>query len=466
MEPIHAFTDDALGRDDAVGLVQRLRAGEVSPGELLEAAVARIESVDPALGAVAVRDYDRARLRAQVPQRGWFAGLPTLLKDNVDVRGLPTQEGTDAFVADPAPAHGDVARLFNALGTVTLGKTRLSEFGFSGACDHPRQGPVRNPWHCDHYAGASSSGAGALVATGAVPLAHGNDGGGSIRIPASVNGLVGLKPSRGRTPSEAQSRQMPVRIVADGVVTRSVRDTAAFLRESEKVYRDASLPPVGDVRTPLDRPLRIAVVTSGIGRAATPEVRELTLKTAAQLEGLGHRVEEIEPPVPNWFADAFLLYWSMLAMYLVQTGPKVHGHSWDPSRLDNLTLGLARHSRRNLARLPWAIAAMGLSQQASARHHRRFDVTLTPTLATETPQVGHLDPTRDYETVIDRLMDWVAFTPLQNATGDPAISLPVATTATGLPQGMQLAAGRGQEALLLQLALQVEEALVFHQLGG
>ena len=164
-------------------------------------------------------------------------------------------------------------------------------------------------------------------------------------------------------------------------------------------------------------------------------------------------------------ADAFLLYWSMLALFLVQTGPKVRGHSWDPGRLDNLTLGLARHSRRNLAKLPWATSVLQLSQQASKQHFRRFDVTLTPTLATETPQVGHLDPTRDYETVIDRLMDWVAFTPLQNATGDPAVSLPLATTASGLPQGMQLAAGWGQEALLLQLSLQLEEALGFHQLG-
>lgn len=465
MEPLHAYTDDALGRDDAVGLVDRLRRGDVSPAELVEAAIARIDAVDPALGAIALRDYDRARLRAAVPQRGWFAGLPVLLKDNVDVQGLPTQDGTDAFVAKPAPSHGDVARLFNALGTVPVAKTRLSEFGFSGACDHPRQGPGRNPWNRDHYAGASSSGAGALVAAGAIPMAHGNDGGGSIRIPAAVNGLVGLKPTRGRTPSDPMTRQMPVRIVADGVLTRSVRDTAAFMRESEKIYRDARLPAIGDVRTPLDRPLRIGVVTTSVGRTASPEVRDLTLATAARLEALGHRVEEIDPPVPGWFPEAFLLYWSMLAMYLVQTGPKAHGSSWDPSKLDNLTLGLAAHSRRNLAKLPWAISAMQLSQRSSRRHYQRFDVTLTPTLATETPLVGHLDPSRDYETVIERLMDWVAFTPLQNATGDPAISLPVATTAAGLPQGMQMCGGWGQEELLLRLALQLEEAWGWEQMG-
>ena len=465
MQPIHAFGDDALGDHDTVELLRQLRAGEVSSSELVEASIARIATVDSELGALAVEDYDRARRRAAAPRPGAFSGLPIVLKDNIDVEGLPTQQGTDAFVAPPSRANGDTARLFEALGTVAVGKTRLSEFGFSGACDHPRQGPVRNPWHRDHYAGASSSGAAALVATGAVPMAHGNDGGGSIRIPAAVSGLVGLKPTRGRTPSDAVTRQMPVRIVADGVLTRSVRDTAAFLAESERIYRDRSLPPIGDVTRPIDRPLRIAVVTEGIGRAATPEVRELTLKTAALLEGLGHTVEEVAPPVPDWFADQFLLYWSMLAMFLVRTGPREHRGTWDPSRLDNLTLGLARHCERNLPRLPGAIAAMGLSKRSSARHYATYDVTLTPTLATETPLIGHLDPTAPYEQVIDRLMDWVAFTPLQNATGDPAVSLPLATTAAGLPQGMQLCGGWGSEGMLLGLALQLEEAQPWGRIG-
>lgn len=465
MQPIHAFSDDALGDHDTVELVRRLRAGEVSSVELVEASIARIEQVDPQLGALAVADYERARRTAAAPRPGAFAGVPILLKDNIDVEGLPTQHGTDAFVAPPSPVNGDTARLFEALGTVTVGKTRLSEFGFSGACDHPRQGPVRNPWHSDHYAGASSSGAAALVAAGAVPMAHGNDGGGSIRIPAAVSGLVGMKPTRGRIPSDLQTRQMPVKIVSDGVLTRSVRDTAAFLRESERIYRDRRLPVVGDVTRPLERRLRIAVVTEGIGRAATPEVRELTLKTAALLEGLGHEVEEVAPPVPDWFADQFLLYWSMLSMFLVRTGPRAHRGSWDPAQLDNLTLGLARHCERNLPKLPGAIVAMGLSKISSARHYEKYDVTLTPTLATETPLVGHLDPTAPYEQVIDRLMDWVAFTPLQNATGDPAVSLPLATTAAGLPQGMQLCGGWGQEALLLALSLQLEQAQPWGRIG-
>ena len=145
------------------------------------------------------------------------------------------------------------------------GKTQLSEFGFNASAEHPRLGPVRCPWDLERTAGASSAGSAAMVAAGAVPLAHANDGGGSIRIPAAVNGLVGLKPTRDRLAQDKMMREMPVRIVADGVVTRSVRDTAAFFREAEKVYRNLELPPVGDITRPGKARLDIAVVTEGIG---------------------------------------------------------------------------------------------------------------------------------------------------------------------------------------------------------
>ncbi|WP_114422553.1 amidase [Nocardioides houyundeii] len=458
MSRLHAFADDALLDHDAVALVAMLRSGQVSVTELVEAAIARTSVVDQTLGTLAVELFDQARARARDPRGGFFSGIPTVIKDNADLAGVPTQHGTDAFVSPPAQADGDFARMFLDTGVIPIGKSRLSEFGFSGAVDHPRMGPVRSPWHHDHYAGASSAGSAALVAAGAVPLAHANDGGGSIRIPAAVNGLVGLKPTRDRVPQDKLSRSMPVRIVADGVLSRTVRDTAAFLRESERIYRNPRLAPVGDVTEPLRRPLRIAVVTEGVGRSSTPEVRELTLKTAARLEAMGHRVEHIDPPVPDSFADHFLLYWSMLSLFLVRTGKRTHGESWDPSKLDNLTLGLARHCERNLHKLPLATAVMAGSELVSRRHYAKYDVTLTPTLATATPLVGHLDPTRDYEEIIDRMMDWVAFTPLQNATGEPAVSLPLATTSQGLPQGMQLGAGRGQEALLLGLSYALEEA--------
>lgn len=458
MARVHAFGDDPLQDLDAVGLVEAYRDG-LSVSDVVEAAIARADAVDDQLGALAHDAFEQARAEARSPRPGYFSGVPTFLKDNVDVAGMPTQNGTDAYVARPAVADGDFARMYRSVGLLPLGKTRLSEFGFSGAVDHPRLGPVRTPWNPEHYAGASSAGAAAFVATGVVPIAHANDGGGSIRIPASVNGLVGLKPTRGRLAQDATMRQMPVKIISDGVLTRSVRDTAAFYREAEKVYRDPRLAPIGDITRPGRARLRVAVVTRGVGRDASPEVAELTLKTAALLESLGHRVEEIEPPVPGFFADHFVLYWSMLAMMIVGTGRRTYGPTWDPQRLDNLTLGLARHCRRNLHKLPVAIATMGSSKHLAARHHATYDVTLTPTLATGTPRVGHLDPTADYEQVMDRLMDWVAFTPLQNATGEPAVSLPLATTAEGLPQGMMLGAGAGREARLLELALELEEAV-------
>ena len=458
MTHVHAFRDDALAHHDAVGLVEELHAGNVTIPEVVEAAIARTEAVADRLNALAYADFNGARERAADPRGGFFAGVPSFLKDNVDVAGMPTQQGTDAWEPLPRKVDGDFARMYLDTGLVCLGKTQLSEFGFSASAEHPRLGPVRSPWSVDHTAGASSSGSAALVAAGAVPIAHANDGGGSIRIPAAVNGLVGLKPSRGRLPQDAVMRQMPVRIISDGVVTRSVRDTAAFFREAERVYRNLRLPPIGDVTRAGPTRLRIAVVTEGIGHDASPEVTELTLKTAALLEELGHQVTPIANPLPAGLADDFLLYWSMLALVTIRGGKRSFGGSWDPTRLDNLTHGLAGHSARRLHRLPGAIRRLRRTTAFSRDFYRDHDVLLTPTLATETPQVGHLTPTEDYETIMDRLREWVAFTPLQNATGDPAISLPLTTTAAGLPHGMMLGAGIGREGTLLELAYELEEA--------
>jgi amidase len=455
---VHAFADDALGTLDAVGLVAAIQDGEVAIPEVVEAAIGRTERLQPDLNAMAYVAFDRARAAARDPRGGFFAGVPTFFKDNVDVAGMPTQRGADAYLPRPLGADGDFARMFLATGLVPLGKTQLSEYGFSASAEHPRLGPVRSPWDTARTAGASSSGAAALVAAGAVPLAHGNDGGGSIRIPAAVNGLVGLKPTRDRLAQDALHRQQPVRIISEGVLTRSVRDTAAFLREAERVYRALRLPPVGDVTRPGRKRLRVAVHTSGIGRPAAPEVVELTLKTARLLEELGHEVEQVPHPAPTTTPEDFLLYWSMLAMVVVRTGRRQNGPSWDRTRLDNLTLGLERHARRRLHRIPGAIARLRRLSRVSADFHGSYDVALTPTLAHQTPLVGHLDPTNDFDTVLERIQEWVAFTPWHNATGDPAISLPLATTSTGMPQGMMFSAGAGQESTLLELAYELEEA--------
>ena len=458
MARVHAYADDALGDHDAVGLARAIADRRVSIPDVVDAAIARTQGVATELNAVTADCFDRARAAAADPPGGYFAGVPTFVKDNSDLAGLPTQQGTDAFAPVPATRDGDFARMLLATGVIPLGKTQLSEYGFNASAEHSRLGPVRSPWSTEHTAGASSAGSAALVAAGAVPLAHANDGGGSIRIPAAVNGLVGLKPTRGRLAQDRLLRQMPVRIVSDGVVTRSVRDTAAFLREAERVYRNLRLAPIGDVTRASRARRTIAVVTDGVGTTTSPEVEALTLRTGELLESLGHRVERVAQPVPESFKDDFLLYWGSLASVVVATGRLEHGASWDKSRLDLLTLGLDRHCRRHLARLPVATARLRRSWRLARQVHTTYDVVLTPTLARETPRIGWLDPEQGYDTVMEHLLQWVAFTPWQNATGAPAVSLPLATTAAGLPQGMMLAADRGHEAMLLELAYELEEA--------
>ena len=459
MRRVHAFGDDALGELDAVGLADAVRAGRVGRAEVIEAAIARTEAVNPALNGLAYEAFQQARAAAKAdPASGPFSGVPTFVKDNVDVAGQPTMRGADAWVPFDAAADGEFTRVYLATGVNPLGKTQMSEFGFSASAEHPRLGAVRNPWDTDYTAGASSSGSGAFVAAGVVPIAHANDGGGSIRIPASCNGLVGLKPSRGRLPLDPELRRMPVGIVANGVLTRSVRDTAAFYREAERIWRNPKLAPIGDVTQPGRQRLRIAAVTRSVRRESSPQVRELTLKSAALLEELGHRVEYVDDhPVPASFVDDFVLYWGFLALVQVRTGRRLFGDTFDRTRLDSLTLGLQRHTSRNIHRLPLAIVRLRGLRRRTARFFRTYDVVLTPTVADETPRIGYLAPT-DYQQVIDRLVDWVAFTPMQNVTGEPAISLPLAQSAEGMPAGMMLSADLGQEALLLELAYELEEA--------
>ncbi|GLE51191.1 amidase [Mycobacterium montefiorense] len=465
MRRVHAFGDDALGDLDAIGLSEAIRAGLIGRTDVIEAAIARTEAVNPALNGLAYKAFEQARKVATTASANpasasarFFEGVPTFLKDNVDVAGQPTMRGADAWAPRNAVADGEFTQVYLATGPTPLGKTQMSEFGFSAAAEHPRLGPVRNPWDTDYTAGASSSGSGAFVAAGVVPIAHANDGGGSIRIPAACNGIVGLKPSRGRLPLDPELRRMPVGIVANGVLTRSVRDTAAFYREAERIWRNPKLAPVGDVTGPGRQRLRIAVATASVRRECGQELTELTLKSAGVLEELGHRVEHIEEhPVPDSFVDDFILYWGFLALAQVRTGRRVFGNTFDRTRLDALTLGLERHTSRNLHRLPGAIVRLRRMRRRSAEFYRTYDVLLTPTLADMTPRVGHLAP-NDYQQVMDRLIDWVAFTPLQNVTGDPAISLPLAQSAEGMPVGMMLAADLGQEALLLELAYELEEA--------
>lgn len=460
---LHAFADDALGDLDAVGLAAEIREGRVSSAEAVDAAIARAETAAPSLGAIAAEAFDRAREAAGRAGQGFFAGVPTFVKDNTDVAGLPTQHGTSSFRARPAAADGDFAKTFLQLGPINLGKSQLSEFGISASAESPGR-TVRNPWNLQHSSGASSAGAAALVASGVVPMAHANDGGGSIRIPAAACGLVGLKPSRGRVPQDRMSREMPVQVVADGVVSRSVRDTAAYLRETELVAPNPRLRPVGDVTGPGEEKLRVALVVDSLVATTDPETTAAVRAAGALMESMGHHVEEIDAPVPGYFVEDFKTYYGMLFLFLNATGRRTLDPSFDWRTTESLTRGFAGYVVRHLYRLPLSIARLRAATIVSRRFFRSYDVVLTPTLSHVTPRIGHLDPTLPYEVVMGRLVDWVGFTPLQNTTGDPALSIPFATSSQGTPVGVQLATGMGGEARLLELAYAFEEAQPFAQI--
>ena len=236
---MHAFGDDALADHDGVALARLVREGTVSPEELAAAAIARAQAVDPTLHAVASPIFDRPRF---APDRtAALYGVPTFIKDNTDVRGLPTNHGSEAFTAKPAKRDGAYTTQYLSTGMTLLGKSRLPEFGFNASTEYMTEEPVRNPWNTERSVGASSGGSAALVAAGVVPIAHANDGGGSIRIPAACAGLVGLKPSRHRHIDGEQARHLPINMISEGVVTRSVRDTAAFLAAAENHWRNPSL---------------------------------------------------------------------------------------------------------------------------------------------------------------------------------------------------------------------------------
>lgn len=464
---MHAVTDDALGEDDLVGLLRRVTRREVSSAELVAAAVERTKRVDPALSAVAHAAYGNALAAAETPPAGSFSGIPTFVKDNTDVAGMPTQHGSQAWVAGRAEADGDWARLHRGLGLVALGKTRLSEFGFNPSAEPPGGPPVRNPWDTTRTSGASSAGSAALVAAGAVPLAHANDGGGSIRIPADCCGLVGLKPTRGRTPSDKMSREMPVKLVCDGVLTRSVRDTALFLREAEKVYRDLRLPPVGDIRRPGRKRLRIALVSRSVGDRETHRDTLATLnRTALLLQEQGHHLEPIDPPAPASFEDDFVVYWAMLAAAMHDAGRVLVARDFDRRRTDPLTRGLARTMHRRAHRLPGAITRLRRAHKQSAdlliRHG--YDVVLSPTLIHPAPELGRLEPFAPFADYFPRVLDWVGFTPWHNATGEPAIALPTGVTAEGNPTGVMVSGPQGSEATLLEVGHEIEEMLPFRRI--
>lgn len=459
--PIHAFTDDALGHDDAVAIRQRLQRGEVSHAEILDAAIARCTRLNPALHAMACERFESAR--EEKPQRNAaFAGIPTVLKDNIPFAGLPTGFGSAALRPTQAKHHGAYTRQYLSLGMSVLGKSSLPEFGFN-ATTEPAHGPATvNPWQPEYSCGASSGGSAALVAAGAVPIAHGNDGGGSIRIPAACCGLVGLKPTRNRHVNTGTARSLPINIVSEGVLTRSVRDTAAFHFEMQKYYRSSRLPLLPHVHAPGSTRLRIGVVmNSATGQESDAETARVVNEVAMQLASLGHEVVPMAFPVGADFADDFSQYWGMMAFMVKHTGRLGLPGKFTPRELDPLSHGLARFYARHAYRTPKMLRNLRHHGQRFRACFEQVDVMLSPVLSQHTPKLGTLRPNQDFDALFDKLRRHVGFTPMANVAGTPAISLPAGLSAAGLPLGIQCCADWGHEKLLLELAYELEAARPF-----
>jgi amidase len=452
---VHAFTDDALSDHDAVAIADLIRRGEISAREVAEAAVARAEKVEPDLNAVVYANYDRLELSTV---DGLLAGVPTYVKDNTDVRGMPTNHGTAAYVGKPATKDGAYARQYLSSGMTVLGKSRLPEFGLNASTEFTDAEPTHNPWHPEHSPGASSGGSAALVAAGVVPIAHANDGGGSIRIPAACCGLIGLKPSRGRHHDADQARSMPINLVSEGVVTRSVRDTATFAAAMERDWRNPALPPLGLVEGPAERRLRVGVLTSSLGGVeADADTAATVAETAARLAKLGHDVEPAVMPVGEEFVEDFVTYWGLLAFFASVLGKRTLDKAFDSDKLDGFTKGLRDTYRRRFHRTPATLFRLRRVRNAYAGMLAKHDVVLSPVLAHSPPKLGYLSPNVPFDELLTRLQRYVAYTPLNNVAGTPAISLPAGATAEGVPVGVQLSGAYGDERTLLELAFALEQ---------
>lgn len=457
---VHAFRDDALGELDATGVAERIAKGEISALEAVEAAVDRIEAIDPPLHVMAAKDYERARENARRPAPGPFSGVPTVIKDDIDVAGLPTRNGSEALQGvSPAKKHSPFTRQFLAQGPIILGKSRLPEYGLIPSGEYQNEPAVNNPWRPGFSSGGSSAGSAVMVAAGALPIAHGEDGGGSIRIPAACSGVVGLLVTRNRLVNAEVGRLLPVNIVYEGVLSRSVRDTANFMAAAERYYKNPRLQPIGEVKGPAERRLRIGMFIDSItGVPTDSETRAAVEKTAALLEQLGHRVEPITIPIDESFVPDFVGYFEVLAFAIARLGRILFGREFEADRLNDASKSMAEMGRKHLSKMPGVIRRLRRTRHTYGALFDNLDVVLSPTVATTPPPLGWLSPQIPFDELIERIINFMSFTPINNATGSPAISLPLGHSSEDLPIGIHFAAREGDERTLLELAFELEEA--------
>ena len=458
---------------DGLGLAELVARGEITSAELVEEAIDRAERHNPTINALVYEMYDSARDAARDADSNGtpapFRGVPFLLKDLLgNCSGVPTTCASRFLDGVPANHNSELVLRFRRAGLIPIGKTNCSEFGLLPTTEPHLHGACRNPWNTDHSSGGSSGGSAAAVAAGIVPVAHANDGGGSIRIPASCCGLVGMKPTRARNTFAPLTGDVMNGLVVEHAVSRSVRDSAALL--------DCTAGPgIGDpyVAPPPERPyleevsrdpgrLRVATWSRNLrGGEIDPECRKAIENTASLLVELGHEVEEAAPPVDaDMISDAFLTIWATgtaatIDLLQLSAGRKATRDLFEP-------LTWALYERGQSIRAPDYQRAVSLTQLASrqiAAFFETYDAWFSSTLDKPPLPLGSFDGQEtDIETVFAPIGEYLNFTPIFNATGQPAVTLPLHWTACGLPVGVQIAGRFGEEGLLFQLAAQLEKA--------
>ncbi|MBF8185016.1 amidase [Nonomuraea sp. K274] len=449
---------------DAIGLRELIRTGEVTAGEVETAARQALAAMNAEVNGLALPVFTPALDHAE---DGPLAGVPFLIKDHGPVaKGVPFSLGSRSLPGVVPQHDTDLMARFRAAGLVTLGLTTVPEMCLSFATEPVRHGPARNPWDLDRGAGGSSGGAAALVAAGAVPLAHASDGAGSIRVPASCCGLVGLKPSRGRVPCGPDMGEAMLGMAYEFALTRTVRDAACLL---DAVHgpgvgdKYTAPPPHGryadELRAEPGR-LRVAVTTEAwSGSPVDEQVAAWAIRTGHVLEEAGHGVSEAGPAV-DW--EAVMKAWVAEGVAISSTlllAPRQP----DPALMEAVTRRFLRTAREYTGLdMMTAFAAQNRVTRSVSAFFTEYDLLVTPTLGHPPAPHGTLrydDPSYSVTGWLRSLADYGPFTVLFNVTGHPAISLPLGRSDDGLPIGVQLVAPYGREDLLFRVAAHLERAM-------
>jgi amidase len=451
-----------LSSYDALGLAELIRTKQITPCELVEDTIRKIEAINPKLNAVIYKTYDRARKAASAGVGdGPLVGVPFLVKDNATIAGVQQTRGSRALRGNVPDRTAPFFAAAERASLILLGVTNMPEMGLIDGTENVLYGPSRNPWNLDYSPGGSSGGSAACVAAGISPLAHGTDGGGSIRIPASHCGLFGLKASRGRLLSGTFATPPWPRLV-DGVLSRTVRDTATVLGLAEDP--NTRLTKLGWVSGGSSRRLKIAVMFEGMrGEAPHPEVRKAIADTADLCRELGHTLEEAGPRLDqDRLADAAQCMADIEVAKTVDAIAKANGIMRLEDGFESRALGLREAAMQRGPFKEQVAAALPVLQTGTAvldRFFRQWDVLLTPVLRTPVFKTGMRDQSKyTFRELDDMLRDHVAYTSLHNICGTAAMSVPLHWDSQGLPLGSQFAAGMGAEAILLGLAYELEAA--------